>query len=113
MGDATVPADVQRLMGPDAADCVFSDPPYNIDYQGYTKERLTIQNDQMSSEQFKHFLHESFKSFRSAVNPTRPCTSAIPPRGSGSFRMLWNLPASKSVVRSSGQEHVHLGLRPL
>jgi DNA modification methylase len=69
VGDATVAADVQRLMGPDAADCVFSDPPYNIDYQGYTKERLTIQNDQMTAEQFKRFLHESFQCFRSAVKP--------------------------------------------
>jgi len=69
VGDATVAADVQRLMGPDAADCVFSDPPYNIDYQGYTKERLTIQNDQMSPEQFRRFLHESFQCFRSAVKP--------------------------------------------
>jgi DNA modification methylase len=69
VGDATVPADVQRLMGPDAADCVFSDPPYNIDYQGYTEERLTIQNDRMSPEQFKRFLQESFQSLRRAVKP--------------------------------------------
>jgi DNA modification methylase len=69
VGDATVAADVQRLMGPDAADCVFSDPPYNIDYQGYTQERLTIQNDQMSAEQFKRFLHESFQCFRNVVKP--------------------------------------------
>jgi DNA modification methylase len=69
VGDATVAADVQRLMGPDEADCVFSDPPYNIDYQGYTKERLTIQNDQMSAEQFNRFLQESFRSFRSVVKP--------------------------------------------
>src|ERR1039458_3755582 len=61
VGDATVAADVKRLMGPDTADCVFSDPPYNIDYQGYTKERLTIQNDQMGAEQFKRFLYESFR----------------------------------------------------
>jgi DNA modification methylase len=69
VGDATVAADVQRLMGPDAADCVFSDPPYNIDYQGYTKEHLTIQNDQMGAEQFKRFLLDSFQCFRSAVKP--------------------------------------------
>jgi DNA modification methylase len=69
VGDATAVADVQRLMGPDAADCVFSDPPYNIDYQGYTKERLTIQNDQMSPEQFRCFLQESFQCFRGAVKP--------------------------------------------
>ena len=69
VGDATVAADVKRLMGPDTADCVFSDPPYNIDYQGYTKERLTIQNDQMGAEQFKRFLLDSFQSFRSVVKP--------------------------------------------
>lgn len=69
VGDATVAADVQRLMGGDAADCVFSDPPYNIDYQGYTEERLTIQNDRMSPEQFKRFLQESFRSLRKAVKP--------------------------------------------
>jgi DNA modification methylase len=69
VGDATVAADVQRLMGLDRADCVFSDPPYNIDYQGYTKERLTIQNDQMSPEQFKRFLLDSFQSLRSVVKP--------------------------------------------
>src|SRR5690348_11519205 len=33
-GDATVPADVVRLLGTDAADLVFSDPPYNVDYEG-------------------------------------------------------------------------------
>ena len=69
VGDATVAADVKRLMGPDTADCVFSDPPYNIDYQGYTKERLTIQNDQMGAEQFKRFLLDSLQSFRSVVKP--------------------------------------------
>ena len=67
VGDATVVADVQRLMGADAADCVFSDPPYNIDYQGYTKDRLRIHNDQMSAEQFKRFLQESFQCFRSVI----------------------------------------------
>jgi DNA modification methylase len=67
VGDATVVADVQRLMGADAADCVFSDPPYNIDYQGYTKDRLRIHNDQMSAEQFRRFLQESFQCFRSVI----------------------------------------------
>jgi DNA modification methylase len=69
VGDATVAVDVHRLMGADAADCVFADPPYNIDYQGYTEKKLTIQNDRMSLEQFKRFLQESFKSLRQAVKP--------------------------------------------
>jgi DNA modification methylase len=69
VGDATVAADVQRLMGGDSADCVFSDPPYNTDYEGYTEDRLKIQNDQMTANQFKRFLRDSFRSFRSAVKP--------------------------------------------
>jgi hypothetical protein len=69
VGDATVAADVQRLMGGDSADCVFSDPPYNTDYEGYTEDRLKIPNDQMSANQFKRFLRDSFRSFRSAVKP--------------------------------------------
>jgi DNA modification methylase len=32
--------DVAKLMGNDAADLVFADPPYNIDYEGYTELRL-------------------------------------------------------------------------
>jgi DNA modification methylase len=69
VGDATVAADVRRLMGGDFADCVFSDPPYNTDYEGYTENRLKIQNDQMSADEFKGFLRDSFSSFRSAVKP--------------------------------------------
>jgi DNA modification methylase len=69
VGDATIPADIQRLMTADLAHFVFSDPPYNIDYQGYTKDRLSIQNDQMSAEQFKTFLRNSFQNFRQAVKP--------------------------------------------
>jgi DNA modification methylase len=69
VADATVAADVQRLMGGDFADCVFSDPPYNTDYEGYTEERLKIQNDQMSANEFKRFLRDSFNSFRTAVKP--------------------------------------------
>jgi hypothetical protein len=41
-GDATKDADVERLMAGEAADLVFTDPPYNVDYEGYTEERLKI-----------------------------------------------------------------------
>jgi site-specific DNA-methyltransferase (adenine-specific) len=33
-GDSTVLADVERLMGGQKADMVFTDPPYNVDYEG-------------------------------------------------------------------------------
>jgi DNA modification methylase len=69
-GDATVAADVQRLMaGTAAADLVFTDPPYNVDYAGYTKDRLTMQGDCLSAEQFQRFLVTSFSNYRAIVKP--------------------------------------------
>jgi DNA modification methylase len=68
-GDATAPADVAQLMSSDAADLVFTDPPYNVDYEGYTDEKLKIQGDRMSDQEFKRFLEESFRSYRCVVKP--------------------------------------------
>ncbi|MGA2725654.1 MAG: site-specific DNA-methyltransferase [Bryobacteraceae bacterium] len=69
VGDATVTADVQRLMGTDAADCAFLDPPYNCGYSGYTEKHLTMQNDRMSEADFKQFLEKAFRSLRAAIKP--------------------------------------------
>jgi hypothetical protein len=54
-GDALDPSEVARLMAGEAGDLVFSDLPYNCGYQGYTKDKLTIRNDDMSPEQFALF----------------------------------------------------------
>jgi DNA modification methylase len=69
VGDATVRADVDRLMAGEAADFVFTDPPYNVDYEGYTEERLKIKGDRMSDVEFKQFLEAAFRSCRTAVKP--------------------------------------------
>src|SRR5882724_6497556 len=66
-GDATKPEDVSKLMGADSADLVFTDPPYNVDYDGYTQEKLKIKGDRMSEAEFKGFLEASFRSYRSLV----------------------------------------------
>jgi DNA modification methylase len=68
-GDATAPADVALMLGADTADLVFTDPPYNVDYQGYTEERLKIQGDKMSDSEFRQFLDATFRSYRSVVKP--------------------------------------------
>jgi DNA modification methylase len=67
VGDATNQDDVAKLMAGGAADLVFTDPPYNVDYEGYTEERLKIKGDRMSAGQFKEFLEAAFRSYRSAV----------------------------------------------
>jgi DNA modification methylase len=68
-GDATKSADVARMLGADTADLVFTDPPYNVDYQGYTEDRLKIQGDRMSREKFQCFLRNTFRSYRAVVKP--------------------------------------------
>ena len=48
-------------MGADRADLLITDPPYNVDYTGYTAEKLTIQGDKMSPEQYMAFLCDTFR----------------------------------------------------
>ena len=63
-GDATIRADVERLIGGETADLVFTDPPYNVDYEGYTEDKLKIRGDRMSPEQFQQFLAAAFSNYR-------------------------------------------------
>ena len=70
VGDATVAADVDRLMNGEKADLVFTDPPYNVAYEGYTEDRLTIDGDRMTDDQFRGFLASTFASYRRIVKPT-------------------------------------------
>lgn len=60
-GDATVEGDLQSLMASERADLVLTDPPYNVDYEGGTDEKLKIQNDKMADLEFHEFLTSAFK----------------------------------------------------
>lgn len=41
-------------------DLVVTDPPYNINYFGKTKDALTIRNDSLSDDDFYHFLYDFY-----------------------------------------------------
>ena len=45
------------------------DPPYNVDYEGYTEDRLKIQGDRLTAEQFQQFLLSTFRNYRRVVKP--------------------------------------------
>ena len=57
-GDSTSLEDVENLIDGNEIDMTFTDPPYNIAYQGVNDKR-TIQNDKMSDEDFINFLEKS------------------------------------------------------
>jgi len=59
-GDATKIGDVERLMGGERADMVWTDPPYNVAYVGKTEDSLTIENDRMLDGEFRQFLCDAF-----------------------------------------------------
>ena len=69
VGDATDSAELATLMAGDSADLVFVDPPYNVNYEGYTEDHLTIQGDRMTESQFKQFLEAAFRSCRAVAKP--------------------------------------------
>ena len=66
-GDATDASALQNLLAGSLADMVFTDPPYNVDYEGYTEEKLKIQGDRMEPEEFNRFLRAAFINCREAV----------------------------------------------
>lgn len=68
-GDSTSGADVARLMGNRLADLLLTDPPYNVDYTGATKDALKIMNDNMEDGAFRRFLTDAFTSANAVMNP--------------------------------------------
>lgn len=59
-GDSTDKAVLERLMDGQKADLYITDPPYNVDYQGGTKDALKIMNDNMDNDSFRKFLKDAF-----------------------------------------------------
>lgn len=59
-GDSTSQEDVNTLMDGNKSDMLLTDPPYNVAYEGKTKDALTIQNDKMENDQFRTFLKDAF-----------------------------------------------------
>lgn len=48
---------------------IFTDPPYNVAYNGKTEDRLTIINDSMSPDEFYDFLAAAFTAMYDGLKP--------------------------------------------
>lgn len=65
VGDSTDPEVIDKLMDGATADLWITDPPYNVDYVGKTKEELTIENDTWADHNaFVNFLQKAFETVR-------------------------------------------------
>ena len=61
-GDSTDESQVLELVGGvDSVDLLLTDPPYNVDYTGKTKDALKIKNDKMEDSNFRKFLEAAFE----------------------------------------------------
>lgn len=68
-GDSINSSDVQKLMGGGVADMVFTDPPYNIDYDSRFGK---IKNVAMSDEDFLSFVRDVFKNLQDNMQEGAP-----------------------------------------
>jgi DNA modification methylase len=60
-GDSRQPEVYDALLQGKLFDLVLTDPPYNVNYTGGTKDKLQIENDNMTSADFYTFLFEFYK----------------------------------------------------
>ena len=57
-GDSTIQENIDKLLGEKKADMVFTDPPYNVDYEASLLGK--IKNDKMSDDKFTDFIGKVF-----------------------------------------------------
>lgn len=76
-GDCTDAAVVARVMGGERADCMWTDPPYGVEYVGRTKNALTIEND--SADNLPSLLSASFGNANDVLIAGAPFYVAHPP----------------------------------
>ena len=65
-GDSRSMADARRLLGDAQLDMIWTDPPYNVDYQGKAGK---IRNDKMSVADFDEFLATVHRVMHEALRP--------------------------------------------
>lgn len=59
-GSATDILSFEKIANDFRVDLVITDPPYNVDYVGKTKDALKIKNDSMSDGNFYQFLYDAY-----------------------------------------------------
>lgn len=68
-GDSTNIQAMETLTGGQLVDMWLTDPPYNVAYEGKTKDALKIQNDSMDDDQFRQFLRDAYVAADAVMKP--------------------------------------------
>ena len=68
-GDSTSTDHLAQLTNGNLVDMWLTDPPYNVAYEGCTKDKLKIKNDEMGDEQFRQFLRDSYTAADTVMKP--------------------------------------------
>lgn len=95
-GDSTCAVDVQKLMDGAQANMIFTDPPYNVNYEGATKDKLKIKNDNMPEKEFNEFLTSAFLNAYDSACPGAAIYVCHADGASSNFRVAlksanWNI----------------------
>lgn len=81
VGDATDTENVLKAFGQRRANCIWTDPPYGVDYVGKTKDALTIKNDTASN--LETLLTGAYATIIKASLPGAPFYISYPPGVNG------------------------------
>jgi DNA modification methylase len=68
-GDSTSVDDLTKLTHGSLVDMWLTDPPYNVAYEGKTKDSLKIKNDEMCDDQFRQFLRDAYTAADTVMKP--------------------------------------------
>lgn len=79
-GDSAAPETWARLLGSELVDCVWTDPPYNVDVAGKNKmldsrdglgrsKSGAVANDTMTPDEFREFLAAAYRALFSVMKP--------------------------------------------
>jgi len=90
-GDSTSLDHLEKLCNGRQVDMWLTDPPYNVAYEGKTKDALTIKNDSMSDDTFRQFLRDAY-------------TAADAVMKSGAVFYIWHADSEGYNFRGAAQD---------